>query len=432
MEGEASAQIVSDDYSADEILSAWLRAAEMDLAVAEGAPAGKAVGMKGMTKAIGVGDIENFRVLSSLTTTTTYTTVEGEVRCVGSNVIFYVDPRVSDDLLSDADISGLCNEFDGVAAAEQDMIGDASDLNSDGRIAILMTPQINRLGSMGGGIITGYFWAGDLYEQSSSNPVSNEREIIYTMVPDPSAAYGVAVTKDFTLNNLLPAVLPHELQHAISYNQHVFVKGMPPEQNWLNEGISHLMEDIMGYGQENPSRYALYLANTTYGGVVTMRQPNLYERGASYLFLRYLYEQASSGNGFLKKLVSTNLIGVDNLESAFAGVSGFSRFHEFLARWTAALALTDEGITQDSRYIYGDRVMNSQTGHWEGVCIKCDADDGRGTMLSGVAKSDYSGGASVSIAGSAAKFYSVESVPAQMTIAGTGAAGNFGVLIRVD
>lgn len=437
VEKDVSAEIPADaEDSPDEILSAWLRAAEYDLAATEPPPEESAGPVKAMSavKAVGIGDQESFRVLSNLSSTTIYTIIDATVRCVASSVVFYVDndSRITSDILSSDDIQTLCNEFDGVVSREQQLLGNVSDVNGDGKVAILMTPQINKLGSMGGGIITGFFWAGDLYAQSGSNPVSNFREMIYTMIPDPNGIFGTVVTKAFALDNLLPAVLPHELQHAISYNQHVFVKGTPPEQNWLNEGMSHLTEDLMGYGEENPSRYALYLSNPSNAGVVTLGQPNLYERGASYLFLRYLYEQASSGDDFVRNIETSGLTGVDNVEASFDGPAGFSKFHEFLARWTAALAMTDQGISMDSRYIYHARVKNSDTGHWEGVCLSCDAEDGRGTVLSGVAKSTYYGSSSSTIAASGAKFYDIQSVPTHISLNGSASAGDFGVLIRAD
>ncbi len=425
---------VDEEYSAEEIMSAWLRAAEQDLAVTEPVPEAAVSAVKSMSaaKAVSMGQVETFRVLSNLSSTSTFTMIDASVRCIGSSVIFYVDtdPRINSNVLSDSDIQSLCSEFDDVASREQQLLGETSDVDGDGKVAILMTKQINMLGGYAGGIITGFFWAGDLYDVSSSNPASNHREIIYTMVPDPAGTFGTTVTRDFALNSLLPAVLPHELQHAINYNQHVFVDGTPPETNWLNEGMSHLAEDIMGYGQENPSRYALYLSNPSNAGVVTLRQPNLYERGASYLFLRYLYEQAASGDTFVRNLEQSGLTGVENVEASFAGGSGFSMFHEFLARWTVALAMTDEGITADSRFIYRDRVKDSATGHWEGVCLSCEADDGRGTVLTGVAKSTYHGSASATVAASGATFYDIQSVPGHITVGGGSGGANFGVLMR--
>lgn len=421
------------DYTADEILSAWLRSAEYELAANEPVPDSYYIQTKAMDiKAVAVGDVEEFRVLSSLSSTTIYTTISASARCVGSNVIVYVDTQTSSNDLDDGDISYLCGIYDGIARDEQNLLGDISDVNGDGKVAVLMSPQINRLGSLGGGIITGYFWAGDLYERTSSNPTSNYQEIVYTMIPDPSGTYGVAISKSFAMDNLLTAIFPHELQHAISYNQHVFENGGPPEQNWLNEGMSHLMEDLYGYGQENPSRYAMYLSSTSSAGLVVSGQPGLLERGAAYLFLRYLYEQSSSGDVFLRDLEDTARTGVDNIEAAFNGPSGFSEFHELMARWTVALALTDSGISQDSRYTYRNRVMNSVTGHWEGAILRGDADDGRGTVLDGVTMTSYSSGQSSQIVASAAQFYDIQSVPDTMLIQGSSGGGNFGVLIRQE
>lgn len=427
---------VPDDDAAfgpQEILHAWLRAAEENLDIDENlagvsASMAKAVGIK----AGSMGDTETFRVLSSLSSTSSYVEIVGEVRCVGSNVIFYVDTSVPDSVLPSADVTTLCNEFDTVAASEQAMLGSTSDINSDGKFAVLMTKQINRLGALGGGIITGYFYASDLYSRSSSNPVSNEREIIYTMVPDPQGQYGTAISNEFAMSNLLPAVLPHELQHAISYNQHVLINGGSPEENWLNEGMSHLVEDLMGYGVENPSRYAMFLASPSTYGLVTQSSPNLMERGAAYLFMRFLYEQASSGSAFLAALENTSERGVANLEAAFGGADNFNEFSEFMARFTIALVMTDRGISSDSRYVYRSRVQNSTTGNWEGVCLECDADDNRGTSLTGVNLNQYYGYHNPSIDASAAVFYNVSTLPEQMTFTGTSGGGNFGVLIRTE
>lgn len=419
-------------FGPGEIMDAWLRASESELPFTEMPlrQMGETRAFKAISAKATLGATETFRILASLSSTSSYAEVSGRARCVGTNTVFYVDTTVGSDSISDSDITTLCNEFDSVAGEEQGLMGGTSDVDRDGKLHVLMTPQINRLGAMGGGIITGYFYAGDLYEQSTSNPTSNHREIIYVLSPDPTGRYGTAISKEFAMSNLLPAVLPHELQHAISYNQHVFVGGGVSEENWLNEAVSHLAEDILGYGVENPSRYAMYLASPSTYGVVTQGSPNLMERGAAYLFLRFLYEQASSGSGFLKDLVSTSSRGVDNLEAAFAGPSNMNEFSEFMARWTIALAMTDRGLTQDARYIYRSRAQNSSTGNWEGVTMEGDAEDGRDTVLEGVHLNQYYGYHSPSIDASAAIFYDVTTPPSTMTISGTQGGGNFGVLIR--
>lgn len=422
------------ELSAQEVLSHWMRAVEMDFSVNEPVPemaaypsSSKAMMGSEASKAVGVGDTRTFRMLDSLTSTISYTEVRGEVACVGSNIIMYVDsPRISE--LSDDAINELCNDFDDDLSYEMSLYGGLSDVDGNGKLIVFATSQVNELGSLGGGIITGYFYAGDLYAQNSSNPVSNYGEIIYTMVPDPSGRFGVAVSSVFAMENLIPSVLVHEAQHAISYNQNVFVQGGAAEEPWLNEAMSHLTEDIMGLGRENPSRVAMYLASPSTTGLVTSGTPNLLERGASYLFMRFMYEQSADSAQFLRNLYSSSLTGVDNLESAFGGESGFAVFSQFMARWSVALAVTNRGLTQDARYTFAARTENPDTGNWEGVCLMCDAEDGRGTVLEGVSLNPFFGYHSVALDSSALNFFEITTIPQEITF--TGGQNDFGILIR--
>ncbi|MBN1283332.1 MAG: hypothetical protein JXA24_06140 [Proteobacteria bacterium] len=430
---DVEAEYAADDgYGVEEIFSAWLRAAEMDLDLNE-VPADmiSLSSSKAMAvKAVSLGQREIFRVLANLSSPSSYVEVTGNARHIGSNVVCYVDNRVSDDSLSEADISKLCGEFDAEVGEMASLLGDSSDVDGDGKLHVLMTPQINRLGALGGGIVTGYFYAADLYARSGSNPVSNLREIIYTLVPDSSGEWGTPVEKAFAMSNLLPAVLPHELQHAISYNQHVFVNGGAPEDNWLNEALSHFIEDYMGHGRENPSRYALYLASPSTYGIVTQGSPNLLERGGSYLFLRYLYEQAPDGDAFLSRLVRTGRRGVDNLLEAFQGPADMDEFREMMERWSIALAMTDRGISSDSRFVYRPRVRDAETGEWKGVCLECTPDDGRGTVLEGVHLNQYFGYLDVAVDGASAKYFDVSTIPNRIQIQGATAQDSYAILVR--
>lgn len=425
-----------DEYTPNEILSAWLRASESTLVDTE-YPATDAdtddfLAKSMSLKAVSVGSVETFKVLNSLTSTSSYVNVSGRARCVKENVIFYVDTSVPSSALSDSDVEELCEDFDEVAGAEMDLLGDIYDPDGDGKVHVLMTKQINELGALGGGIITGYFYAGDYYNESSSNPVSNYRDMIYTMVPDPDGTWGTSVSNDFAMSNLLPAVLPHELQHAISYNTHVFESGGLAEENWLNEAMSHFMEDYFGVGNENPSRYSMYLASPSTYGIVTQGSPNLMERGGSYLFLRYLYEQSSDGDAFLRRLMDTSDRGVANLTEAYQGSSGMDAFSEMMARWVIALIMTDRGVSQDSRYIYKPRTMNEVTGNYEGVCLDCSANDNRGTVLTGVNLNPYYGHHNSTIDTATAKFYEMTMLPNEMTLRGSSDGGNFGILVRTQ
>ncbi|PIR16379.1 MAG: hypothetical protein COV46_08590 [Deltaproteobacteria bacterium CG11_big_fil_rev_8_21_14_0_20_49_13] len=429
------------DISANDALEQRLRGAEMELSldpdiskasplINEAAGAMKAMVGASRTVAPAVGDSESFKVLAGLSSLSSYKTIQAKAKCVADNVVFYVDTQVelyNPDDLTDSDVNSLCASFDAVVAEEFDLFGETSDVNDDGRVAVLMTPQVNRLGAMGGGIITGFFFANDLYSGSNSN----FREIIYVLVPDSKGTYGVAIPKDFAMDNLLPAVLPHELQHAINYNQKVFESGISAEENWMNEGLSHLAEDLVGFNQENPSRIEVYLNNTGSYGPISAGSPNLAERGASYLFLRYLYEQSANGKEFVWNLLHSDKTGVENLEAAFAGTSSdFDQISEFLLRWASAMVMSSFNLSKDARFSYKERVLNPSTNHYEGVCLDCDTEDGRGTILSGMTLATYYWVSQTSIEATASKFYKVTSFPNKMDIS-SNSTGSYGAtLIR--
>ncbi len=425
------------EYSAKDALDQQLRGAEMMLSADVDAERvqdntsfsiGKAAAAA--PPAVTVGSVESFKVLGGLSSLSSYKSVRATAKCVGENVIFYVDTQVetyNPDDLTDTDVQQICTSFDNITKKEFELFGEPSDVNGDGHVAVLMTPQVNRLGAMGGGIITGFFFANDLYISSNSN----QREIIYVLVPDSDGLYGTTIQKDFPMGNLLPTVLPHELQHAINYNEHVFVNEGAPEENWLNEALSHFSEDVLGVGQENPSRVEVFLDDPSSVGPFTSGSPGLADRGASYLFLRYLYEQAANPTQFIWDMLHSEATGVENLETAFAGTSeDFDQLSEFLLRWYATLAMSSFNISSDPRFSYKERSVNASTGKWEGTCLKCSADDGRETILSGVGLSPYYGVSQLYLEPTAAKFHQINSFPQQLTVA-SGSAGSYGaVLVR--
>jgi len=100
-------------------------------------------------------------------------------------------------------------------------------------------------------------------------------------------------------------------------------------------------------------------------------------------------------------------------------------------RWTAAVALSSNNLGSGSEFVYQARSLDDSTGKWKGAIFNGSAEDGRGTNLSGVNTSDYSGYASLSIAQTGAKFYTIEDIPEQIGLQATGSS-NFAVLIRTE
>lgn len=410
-------------WSTAEGLDQQLRAAESEIAndpSAEiAAPANISAGLsKGFKSSSSpeAGDVESFKVLSGLSSLTSYKTVQATAKCVGKNVVFYVDKQVDtfnpQDLTTN-DVQSLCSEFDVTLEKEFEIFGEPSDVNGDGKVAVLFTPQVNRLGAMGGGIITGFFFANDLY----LNANSNHREIVYIMVPDSAGKYGMTIPKQFAMDNLLPAVLPHEVQHAINYNQKVFVNKGRSEDGWLNEGLSHLAEDILGHGQENPSRVDVYLNDPASYGIANSGSPGLAERGGIYLFLRYMYEQTADGNAFVWNLLHSPVSGIANVELSFAGAEkDFDQFSEFMLRWTSAMIMSSFNLSTDPKFSYEQRLYNEETGQWEGVCLSCDTEDGRGTVLNGIPLNKFYSVTPAQMKSMASEFYLMTSFPRTMNL----------------
>ncbi len=391
--------------------------------------------MAAMTVGDQVGQTETFRVLNSLSSVTNYTTVTGRLRYIGDDILVYVDTAMDDDeYLTDAEIDEMASNFETHSMAiERNLFGRESDVNADGKVTILMTPVLNEM-CLPTGIVTGFFFPGDLYEQDSSNPASNAQEIFYTLVPDPEGRFCRALGLEFTMDNILPGVLAHEYQHMISFNQHVFLKGGSTEEPWLNESLSHLAEDITGHGLENYSRVKLFLdrANTT--TLIPNGLPSLAERGMGYLFLRYLYEQVADNEAFMNSMLMTDKTGVGNIEAALAKAgASFSEFSQGFAHWQVALVLSGTGLTNDNRYNYQARRIDEVTGNYKGICIKCDSNDGRGTILDGPVMAEINSlPLTVDLESAGTRFLKIKAPGTLLSINGSSGINLGGALIRLE
>ena len=387
-----------------------------------------------LTSALQLDSVKDFRVLNSLSSVTTYADIEGRLRYMDDDVLIYVDTEMdgSSDL-DDEDIAEVAANFSGHALPKaRSLFGEESDVNGDDRISIVMTPVLNRI-CLSSGIVTGFFFPGDLYAQDNTNPASNEQEIFYTLVPDPFAKHCRSLGIDFTIKNILPGVLAHEFQHMVSFNQHVLVSRGVTEEPWLNEALSHLAEDLTGFGQENYARVKLFLDQSNSTSLIPAGLPSLAERGMSYLFLRYLYEQSDNPNQFINDLLQTNQTGVGNIEEGLSdNHSVFSTFTRSLAYWQVALILSDNNITNDARFTYQERSVDPVTGNYSGICMQCTAEDGRGTVLNGPKISTVSTfPLTLNVQSTGTQFIQLENPGESLTIQGSQGAQLGGALIRL-
>jgi hypothetical protein len=91
------------------------------------------------------------------------------------------------------------------------------------------------------GYVAGFFNSEDF--NNSSDPNSNQGEIFYSVVPDPTGTVSCVHTVS-DLSYSVPATFLHELQHLIDFSTHVVLHGGQPETGWLDEGLSINAEEL--------------------------------------------------------------------------------------------------------------------------------------------------------------------------------------------
>ncbi|HEU4698881.1 MAG TPA: hypothetical protein VFS40_06865 [Gemmatimonadales bacterium] len=304
-----------------------------------------------------VGDVRTFKVCSTATCTGTPVTVTATARTVGQKVAIYVDNAAPTPGYGQATLDSLGTLFDQyLYPIDTTAFGRESDVDQNGVVQVLLTPQVNRLSgacNSTGSVILGYFFSADLIQ----NGGYNFGEIFYGLVPDPNAQAqpNCTISKTYAETFLAPTFI-HEFQHMISYSQHRLAGGSSSEDTWLNEGLSHYAEELGGRlipdqlcaGNSCLSQFALgdadnayrYLRNPEEFFLVEpgSSQGSLEERGANWLFVRWLadhfgsFDPATNTNSALTRaLVQTSKLGAANVEA----VTG-QPFSTLVSQWQLA------------------------------------------------------------------------------------------------
>jgi hypothetical protein len=119
--------------------------------------------------------------------------------------------------------------------------GAPSDIDGNGRVAILFTPSVNAYPA--GGLTA----SRDLFPVAQC-PGSNEGEMFYMPVPDVNNTINTSFSDKEGLARFNLSVLVHEFQHLINGSRRIYVNNAAgPEEVWLNEGLSHIAEELLYY-----------------------------------------------------------------------------------------------------------------------------------------------------------------------------------------
>ena len=330
-----------------------------------------------------VGNVLSLRVPKFFDQCNQFVTINAVVRAVTPRSVFLEDIGNPKGGFGPADFQTLSSFFENtVYPTDTDYFGTPSDMDHNGRIAIVVTTQVSR-------IATDYDPGFELFGMVKTVnwfpayqcPSSNEGEIVYLRTPDPAGVSGT--TTGDAAEELLNAklLLAHEFTHVIQYGLVIPVNGVL-QPNWLNEAQATLAEEVVGdrvTGRARGRNYGYDVAfdGDWYRGITLLgvyfglwlesppnKAPNAPEQcsflGLSfegnngpcynndfvayhtgYAFLRWLSDQFGSSVVGGEKAIQHALI--ENRSKGLAAIASVVRVpvDTLLAQWAAALYVDD-------------------------------------------------------------------------------------------
>lgn len=308
---------------------------------------------------------------------------QGRVAAISQKAVIIHDQSNPTGGFEDSDYARIAATFDTlVVPVTEPLFGAPGDIDSNGKSVIFYTGAVNQLTSPGSGSYTGgFFYARDLYPRTGTGAcaTSNEGEIFYMLVPDPSGALGNTFSKAF-VEQVTIGTLAHEYQHLINASRRLTNGSTSFEVTWLNEGLSHIAEEMVFYraAARQPRTniggtsfgeprfdvaYAAYMhqnigrlrnwlvnpeSNTPFRNCGTCSpSEDLATRGAAWAFLRYLADRTGATDGTKwMQLVNNVNTGMTNVEQVF-GVNGVAAVGD----WSVAMYADDYAVSAPSAYL---------------------------------------------------------------------------------
>jgi hypothetical protein len=310
---------------------------------------------------------------------TDFTSVKAVVKAVGDHGILAQDVNAPTGGFTSSDFTAIATEFDDVIyPTDIQHFGNPSDIDANSHVVLLYTPIVNAATKRGSESVTqGFFFGGDLFPTNACAQ-SNLGEIFYLIVPDPNAQFSDKRTSADVRENTR-GTIAHEFQHMINLGVRIR-DNAPDEDTWLNEGLSHFAEEIVGRAEhsfsddkeltiadvadqanglkdfnaffgQNLVRFRNWLrAPGELGATSEHADTSLAVRGAAWALLRWSADQYGNNDlpAFTRALVAGPETGVANLTKR-AGVP----FDSLMAGWMVANFVDNGGVPGlSSRYSY--------------------------------------------------------------------------------
>ncbi|HEY4218894.1 MAG TPA: hypothetical protein VGM67_17255 [Gemmatimonadaceae bacterium] len=308
-------------------------------------------------------------------------TVTARVVAVSNQAIVVADTANPAGGFTNTEYAVFATTFDTlVSPLDVQNFGSPSDIDKNGKVIIFFTKEVNKLTPRGSeGVVGGFFFERDLFPTTSTAELqgcagSNYAEMYYSLVPDPHGVYSDA-RSDSSVKTLTPGTLVHEFQHLINASRRIYVNNADSfEDTWLNEGLSHVAEELLyyrvaglaprqnitasvlgrsqaavdafnNYQGDNVGRYESFL-DMPNGTSVYAGNDSLETRGATWNLLRYLADhRGTSDADTWSKLDNTALTGQQNIANVF-GTNYMTQIRD----WATSVFADDLTGQTDTRF----------------------------------------------------------------------------------
>lgn len=301
----------------------------------------------------------------------------GRVMAVTSRAIVVADTGNPAGGFTTAEFTSIGTTFDTlVDPLDRNAFGDPSDIDGNSRVIIFYTRVVNELTpAKSEGVVEGFFNPRDLFPTSGTATLqgcagSNVAEMFYMIVPDPNGTINGNARTKADVQRSTVAVTAHEYQHLINSARRLYVNDADDfEEVWLNEGLSHIAEELLFYRTAglgpranidattitasqrrvdafnlhqtgNFGRYQLFLQRSETSSPYADND-SLSNRGAIWSFLRYAADRKAASDGTIwQQLVNAKTVGMPNLTAAF-GTDVMSWFRD----WSISVYTDDRAAT---------------------------------------------------------------------------------------
>jgi hypothetical protein len=313
------------------------------------------------------------------------------VAAVSNAAIIAVDSLAPANGFTDAEYASIAATFDTlIFALDTTAFGAPFDLDGNGRVLIFFTQTVNQLTPRGSqGFIGGFFFARDLFPDTNQTsllqacPASNQGEMFYVPVLDPLKVFtdvpDFADKTQFKID--LIGTLAHEFQHLINASRRLYVTQTVnwDEDVWLNEGMSHIAEELLYFRESGFAPKQFLTLKTVAGSQAAVDAVNNYQlqnlarlddylfapginspyaendsletRGATYELLRYAMDLSTGSNSsYLHALINTQQTGMANFNAVFGAT--FPNIFTAVQQQVIANFFNGSGIAIDPKYSF--------------------------------------------------------------------------------